>query len=169
MIRRHYPRPSRWNFLLQSCLHILPQKSDPNRTHITIAGQNITFPSNLGTKTASIDIVKLLLNSFLYHKGAKFFTFDIKNLYIQTPLERLEYFCIKLSDTPQDFIDDYKLMDYVHVNRWFYFEIRNGVYDLPQSGSPAKALLQQRLKKHDYYQCATTPGLWYHKWIPITF
>ena len=49
--------------------------------------------------------MKLLLNSFLYQKGANILTFDINNFYLQTPLERPEYVRIKLSNLPQDFID----------------------------------------------------------------
>ena len=68
-----------------------PNKSDPNRTRITIAGQNITYPGDVGTRTASLDLIKLLINSVLSRKGAKFVTFDIKNFYLQTPLDRPEY------------------------------------------------------------------------------
>jgi hypothetical protein len=148
---------------------VRPEKADPDRTRITIAGQNITYPGDVGTKTASLDLIKLILNSVLSRKGAKFVTFDIKNFYLQTPLDRPEYVRIMLSDIPQEFIDEYNLLDYVHINGWIYFEIRNGVYGLPQSGALANALLEKRLKKHDYYQCTTTPGLWRHKWRPIVF
>ena len=48
-----------------------------------------------------------------------------------------------------------------------YFEIHNGVYGLPRSGSLANDLLKTRLLKHDYYQCPQTPGLWRHKWRPV--
>ena len=47
-----------------------PEKSDPNRTRITIAGHNIKYPGNVGTKTASLDLLKLLLNIVLSRKGA---------------------------------------------------------------------------------------------------
>ena len=95
-----------------------PDKADPNCTHITIAGQNIKYPGDIGTKTASLDLVKLLLNSVLSHQGAKFVTFDIRNYYLQTPLDRPEYIRIKLSDIPQDFSDEYNLHDFVDANGW---------------------------------------------------
>ena len=34
-----------------------PEKSDPNRTCITIAGQKIKFPGDVGTKKASLDLL----------------------------------------------------------------------------------------------------------------
>ena len=74
-----------------------PDKANPNRTRITIAGHNIKYPRDVGTKTASLDLVKLLLNGVLSRQGAKFATFDIRNYYLQTPLDRPEYVRIKLS------------------------------------------------------------------------
>ena len=150
-------------------MHVFPEKLDPNRTRITIAGQNITLPGDVGTNTAYLDLVKLLLKSVISRKGAKFVTFDTKNFYLQTPLNRPDYARIKLSYTPQDFINEYKLMEYAHVNGWVYFEIRNGVYGLQQLAALANALLAQRIKENGYCQCATTPGLWRHEWHPITF
>ena len=96
-------------------------------------------------------------------------TFDIRNYYLQTPLDRPEYVRIKLSDVPQDFVDEYNLQDFADANGWVYFEIKNGVYGLPQSGVLAQDLLEKRLKLHDYYQCPITPGLWRHTWRPIMF
>ena len=46
--------------------------------HITITGNNNIYPGNGGTKTASLNLQKLELNSVLSRKGAKFLTFDIK-------------------------------------------------------------------------------------------
>ena len=105
----------------------------------------------------------------LSHKGTKCVTFDIKNLYLQTPLDRQKYVRIKLSDIPQDFIDKYNLQNFVNANSWVYFQISNGVYDLSQSGALAQALLEKRLNFHDYYQCPLIPGLWRHTWRPIMF
>ena len=43
------------------------------------------------------------------------------------------------------------------------------MYGLPQAGILANKLLKQRLAKHGYYECKHTPGLWKHRWRPITF
>ena len=80
---------------------VLPEKSDPNRTRITIGGNRITFPGDVGTPTASLELAKLVFNSVLSRPRAKFTTFDICNFYLQTPLDRPEYACIKLSDIPE--------------------------------------------------------------------
>jgi hypothetical protein len=49
-------------------------------------------------------------------------------------------------------------MQHVH-NDWVYFEIRRGIYGLPQSGILAQKLLAERLATKGYYQCKCTPSL----------
>ena len=48
-------------------------------------------------------------------------------------MDRSEYVRIKLSDIPQDFIDEYDLSGADQYG-WIYFEILRGCYGLPQSG-----------------------------------
>ena len=52
---------------------------------------------------------------------------------------------------------------------WVYFEITNGVYGLKQAGKLANNLLTEHIDEHGYYQSATTPGYWWHRWRPISF
>ena len=52
---------------------------------------------------------------------------------------------------------------------WIYFEIHKGVYGFLQYGKLAEKLLSKCLHKTGYYQAATTPGLWLHKWQHILF
>ncbi len=54
-------------------------------------------------------------------------------------------------------------------NRGIYFEIQCGCCDLPQAGILANNLLCGHLENEGYYEAATTPGLWKHKWQPIQF
>eukprot|EP00804_Cyclotella_cryptica_P022924 CCRYP_018758-RA/>CCRYP_018758-RA protein AED:0.17 eAED:0.24 QI:0/0/0/1/0.5/0.33/3/0/705 len=108
---------------------VRPEKTDPDRTRITIAGNRICYPGDVGTKTAPLELVKLMINSVLSRQG--FCTFDVANFYLCTPLDRSEYIKNKLSDIPQEFITEYNLLQHVH-NGWVYFEIRKGIYGLPQ-------------------------------------
>ena len=61
-----------------------------------------------------------------------------------------------------------KLQEYAHKG-WVYSECIRGAYVLPQSGIIANNLLRPRLEKEGYYETATTPGLWRHKWCTIMF
>ena len=83
-------------------------------------------------------------------------------------MDQSKYVRIKLSDISQELIEEYDLSE-ADQHVWIYFEILRGCYGLPQSGRLANDLLCTRLEKDDYYEAATTPGLWYHKWHPIQF
>ena len=58
------------------------------------------------------------------------------------PLNRPEYCRIRLQDIPTEFINEYNLTAFTHHD-WVYFEIRKGVYGLPQSCMLANNLLTQ--------------------------
>ena len=68
------------------CEH-LPGKSDPDHTCITIYSTNVKWDWDEGTKTASLDIFKFVINSVLSRKGAQFAAFDIGNFYLDTPMQ----------------------------------------------------------------------------------
>ena len=65
---------------------VRPQKDDPNRTRITIGGSRIIYPGDVATKTASLELVKLIINSVLSRHGAKFACFDIKTSFIASSI-----------------------------------------------------------------------------------
>ena len=69
---------------------VKPHKEDPNRTRITVSDIQICYPRDVGTPTGSIDLVKLIINSVLSRRKAHFLSFDLKNFYLQTPMERPE-------------------------------------------------------------------------------
>ena len=77
-------------------------------------GNQVVYAGNAGTKTASLNICKLVMNSVLSRKGAKFITYDICNYYLATPLDYPEYVKINLTNIPQEFIAKYNLHNYVH-------------------------------------------------------
>ena len=84
------------------------------------------------------------------------------------PMDRPEFFQIRLEDIPKEFIAEYNLIPYAN-NGWVYFEIIKECYGLPQTGMLANDLIRTRLNNTGYYETTTTPGLWRHKWRPIMF
>lgn len=152
----------------QIVCNIRPEKDDPYRTRLVAGGNLLNCPFDTGTPTADIITVKLLLNSIVSTPGAKFMGIDIKNFYLNTPMERYQYMRMKLSNFPQDLIDEYKLLD-IERNGCVYVEIRKGMYGLPEAGILAQQLLEERLKKKGYTQSEYTPGFWTHEWRPISF
>ena len=81
-----------------------PEKEDPNRDWIN-------YPGDVGTPTAEMLLVKLLFNSIVSTKGAKFMSLDISNFYLNTPMKRYEYMRMKLTDIPEDIQAHYNLKD----------------------------------------------------------
>jgi hypothetical protein len=96
-------------------------------------------------------------------------TIDIKDFYLMTPMDRFEYFRMKLELFPQDIIEEYKLHDKVDADGNVFCKVRQGMYGLPQAGIIAQDLLTKRLHKAGYQQSKVTPGYWRHKWRPISF
>ena len=54
-----------------------PYKKEKNRTRVTVGGDQIDYPGELATPTADMLVSKLLFNSVIFTKGAKFMTIDI--------------------------------------------------------------------------------------------
>jgi hypothetical protein len=144
-------------------------KDDKNCTRITVGGNLIFYPGDADTNTASLVLIKLMLNSVISCKGARFSTIDINNFYFDTPMVNPKYVRIKITDIPEEFILEFDLAGKEDHNGWIYFEILRGCYGLPQAGILANNLLCGHLEKEGYYEAATTPGLWKHKWGPIQF
>ena len=82
-----------------------PEKINPYRACLTVGGKLVMYPRNCGTPTVDLSTIKLLLNSVVSTPGAKFMTIDIKDFYLDTPMDRFGYTRLKLSDLPEDFVD----------------------------------------------------------------
>jgi len=148
---------------------IRPEKAEQERTRFTVGGDRINYPGEVATPTAEMLVAKMLFNSVVSTKGAKFMTMDISNFYLMTPLKRPEFIRIKLSDIPDEIIKEYKLKEKVTKNGSIYIEANRGMYGLPQSGLLANQLLEKRLNRHGYHQSKYVPGLWKHDTRPIQF
>ena len=96
-------------------------------------------------------------------------TIDIKNFYLNTPMERFEYIRLKLSDLSEDFVERYNLEPKADKNGQIYVKIHRGMYGLPQAGLLAQQLLEERFNAKGYSQSTLVPGLCTHEWRPITF
>ena len=56
-------------------------------------------------------VAKILFNSVIYTKGAKFTTIEISNFYLMPPLKLPEYIRIHVRDIPDEIIKEYKLKE----------------------------------------------------------
>ena len=76
------------------------QRLDLHWIRITAGGNLINYPGELTTKTADLTTSKLMWNSVLSTKSAKFMCLDIKNFYLTAPLNCFEYMKVPLSLFP---------------------------------------------------------------------
>eukprot|EP00984_Skeletonema_dohrnii_P002295 scaffold797_cov118-Skeletonema_dohrnii-CCMP3373.AAC.10 len=90
---------------------VRPEKKEKNRTRFVVGGDRINYPGEVATPTAEMLVAKLLFNSVISTPNAKFMTMDIGNFYLNTPLSRPEYVRLRLSDIPDEIIEEYKLQD----------------------------------------------------------
>ena len=65
---------ARWKYVTYGRIVVnhRPKKSDPNSVRLTVGGDHINYPGDCGTPTTNMLTVKLLLNSVISTKGAKF-------------------------------------------------------------------------------------------------
>ena len=148
---------------------VRPEKAEPNRTRFTVGGDRINYPGAVATPTAEMLVAKMLFNSVISTKDARFMTMDISNFYLMTPLHRPEFIRLKLTDIPEEVIEEYKLKEKATKNGSIYIRAKRGMYGLPQAGLLANELLEKRLNKHGYRQSKLVPGLWKHDTRPIQF
>ena len=77
-------------------------KPKVEHTGLTVGGNLVDYPGDVSTKTADLTTAKILFNSVLSTPGAKFMGIDLKNFYLNTPLERYEYMRLPIDITPEE-------------------------------------------------------------------
>jgi hypothetical protein len=111
--------------------HHLPHQAgkieEPNQTRLVAGGDRVHYPFHTGTPTADLLTTKLLINSMISTPGARFFTMNIKNFYLCTPMTRYEYMRLKLSNMPDNIITHYHLNDIATPDGYIYCKIFQGM------------------------------------------
>jgi hypothetical protein len=93
----------------QVCVNYCLEKEDPNCTQVTLGGNLLHYPGDCGTPTVEMIAVKLHLNSIISTKNARYCTIDLKDFYLNTPMNQPEYMRMKLSNLPPNFVKFYNL------------------------------------------------------------
>jgi hypothetical protein len=145
-----------------------PTKDDPWRVRLTVGGDKLDYPGDPGAPAASLLEAKLILNSVISTKGAKFLTADIKDYFLNNPMDRYEYMKIPVRWIPEEILKQYSLADKIGADGYVYVEIRKGMYGLKQAARIAYdrlvLLMELRLSP-----IRDSPGLWKHTTRPTVF
>ena len=112
-------------------------------------------------------VAKVLFNSVIPTKVARFMTMNISKFYLMTPLLRPEYIHISIKDIPDEIIQEYDLKS---------INTEDGMI----TSKPIAACTVYRRpgfwptesSKNDLTNAATIkvslfPGLWKHEWRPV--
>lgn len=147
-----------------------PEKDNPRRVRFTVGGDRIIYEGDVSTKTSDLTTVKILFNSVISTKGAKFGSIDLKDFYLNTPMtpDQYAYMRIPVKVIPKDIIELYNLTPLIHKDH-VYVVIKKGMYGLKQAGRIANNQLTVFLAAHGYRPCSVTAGLWTHDTRPIQF
>ena len=130
------------------------------RARTCIGGDQVDFPGETTTRTVDLTTVKLHVGSTLLTKGAKAMSADLKNFYLETPMERFEHARMKASLIPESFMKKHDPHDMVKSDGHVHLEIVKGMCGSPQAGRLANDLLRKRLAPCGCHECKHTPGLW---------
>ena len=147
-----------------------PEKTESRRVRITVGGDRLEYDGDVSTKAADLTTTKVVFNHIISSPGWRFMSLDIKNFYLNTPMEEKDYEYMKfpVAMIPMAIIDHYKLKDLVH-NGFVYVQIRKGMYGLKQAGRIAHDQLVEHLAPHGYAPVPITHGLWKHKDRDLVF
>lgn len=150
-------------------LNVRTEKEEQNQVRATMGVNLIHYPDDVGTPTADLLVINIFLNSVISTPGARYANADISNFYLGTPLHCPGYAKVKLSDIPDKIIEEYNLHEKATLNGWTYIKVTKRMYGLPQAGSLAHVLLEQRLNKEGFYKSLLVPRLWKHKTCNLQF
>ena len=132
-----------------------------HRGKTTVGGNLIHYPYGLSTRTADLTTTKIMWNRVISTPGSRYITSDVKNFYLEIPMDRYEYMRMPLKLIPDKIIDLYQLRDKAK-GEYEYMEIQKGMYGLSHAGILANTLLHERLATHGYHELQDTPGVWTH-------
>jgi hypothetical protein len=125
------------------------------------------YVGETAAQTASLPSFKILLNAVLSTPGAKFMTLDLKDMYLQSDLEKTEYVAIPVADIPAESMTRHKLHDKVRNGR-VYFKVDKAMYGLPQAGYIAQQDLGKLLRANGFKECPRTPQVYRHEERALT-
>ena len=153
----------------RSVVDIRPEKAEPHRVRFTAEGNILQYTEETSTGTASIETAKLLINSTLSTKGAKFMAIDISNFYTHNDLKDYQSMRFAMNEIPQEILDEYNLETIVHEDGYCYAEIRKALYSLREARFITNVKLKRILGLEGYVPSKFTPGLFTHKTREIAF
>ena len=147
-----------------------PLKSEVYRIRLVVGGDKLDYVHDAGSPTTNLLETKLLINSVISdaHKGARFFSADLKDFFLATPMDEPEYMRMHIKHLPTDIVRLYNVDPLIH-NEYVYCKIKKGVYGLKQAAILAYNQLLGRLTSGGYRPIVGSTGMFEHTTRPTKF
>ena len=113
-IRYHEIPTDRKAVYCKNAVDIRPEKAETHRSRLVVGGDQIEYPDEVYTPTTDMEATIILIKSIISTKNGRAIGVDIKNYYLNTPMNREEYIFINFSDIPDEIVVQYKLLNFVH-------------------------------------------------------
>ena len=146
-----------------------PLKKELNRCRLVVGGDRLTYEHETAAPAANLLEAKLMFNSTISTKNAKFLTIDIKDFFLSSKMAQREYMRMHWDEIPQDIKTKYALHMFVDAHNHVTFRINKGMYGLKQAAILAYDQLKRNLAPHGYHPIPNTVGMWKHSTKPIQF
>ena len=104
-----------------------------NQSRLVVGGVRINIEGDCSTPTANLLTVIILINSIVFTPGANVLGLNLKDLYLNTPMDCPEYLKMKLANFPDDVIVHYTLNEKATKDGFIFCKICNGMYGLPHA------------------------------------
>ena len=169
------PKNRQLNYAHFVC-EIHSQQTEKERTKLTVGGNLINYPNPVTTRTCDLVTIKMHINSTLLQPNCKYCSFDIKNFYLNTPMEHSEYMKIPIAQIPDEIIAEYNLQNKVHSDSAVYIKPMETVFSGMFLAEPNNLELWGSDAGHAYNLKALTreklttvggPECWHDKFFEI--
>ena len=95
-----------------------PLKEEKYRVRITVGGDKLEYPDDVGSPTTNLLDTKVLIKR---EKGARFMTADIECYFLATPMVRKEYTEVKIKHIPVDIQMKYNLQQTITSDKYYTY------------------------------------------------
>ena len=131
---------------------------------LTVGGDRLPYTNNAGSPAATLLEAKLMLNSTISdaNKGACFFSADLKDFFLVTPMDEPEYMRLHFKYFFDDIWKEYNINSKIASNSYIYIHINKGMYGLKQAAILVYNQLVTNLANKGYTPCPPTTGIWKH-------
>ena len=86
-----------------------PLKREKTRCRLVVGGDKLTYDNETAAPTANLLEAKLILNSTISTKNAKFLTADIKDFFLSSKIAKPEFMKMHKDEIPNDVFRKYNM------------------------------------------------------------